>query len=320
MASLIKIGQYWHVQWNDAGRIRRISTKIKHDEKEEASPVCLEILEKHKQLEVENKHGLLRDILVKEVLDAYIKDIKNRTKKKEISQRTYENIINRLPYLVMVCEESGIKYLGDLNETNIGLVVTRLKTKYKNNTIRHLLSLLSTLWNFGKAMRGKNHFQIANIWGSSFFNPPAERRSYPWGKEKIKRLYEITRKDKSTVAFLLFLQAIYGMRISQAFNTYEEFRLENFQKYFGNLKPGLRLPLKFPYRFIDSSEKNNLNEGEVCNTKRLPENQTYGNSNKLSSAQSQWLKTINKSNNNNLVGINADSLSHILPYIFAHTK
>lgn len=164
MACAIKIGRFWHIQWNDHGRVRRITSKIPHQGKRKPCNAVESLVAKYQLIESDLYHGTQRPsapVPTQAAILDYLTDLKNRYQLGDISARTVENAEHRLPKLLTMLREQGIQFLHDATRERCQRAMVAWRNRYQASTLEHFAHLLSATWNLKRKALKLN---IDNPW------------------------------------------------------------------------------------------------------------------------------------------------------------
>jgi len=152
MAKLLRQGSMWYVQWKDRGRVRRISTGMKHNNLKSPPDFAKAVLAKMQLEEREYKHGMekkeeQRLIPVDEAVDRYLRAIADKRALGKVTQRSIDNINYRVPPLARKLKELGIRYIQDATRENCTRFMVAMLKNYEPSTCVSYAHILSAIWN-----------------------------------------------------------------------------------------------------------------------------------------------------------------------------
>lgn len=176
MACAIKVGRLWHIQWTDRGRVRRVTTKIYHNGRQEPCRAVSDLVAKYQLIESDLYHGVERAApahTVQDAMNGYLADLKGRFQLGDISSRTLDNAYHRLPKLTRMLREQGIHYLHDATYEACQRSMVAWKVRYQPSTLEHFAHLLSATWNFAKKT---GRFKMVNPWHQKGVLPKVEKK------------------------------------------------------------------------------------------------------------------------------------------------
>ena len=146
MACIFRTGNYWYIQWNDCGRVRRLSTRIRHNGLKTPPPMARAILAKYELSSAGIAHGLKEKAAMVPVDDAvsrYLEHLRLRLEGKKISPRSYQNAQHRVPILAEKLKASHIRYIQDGHKMNCYKFMLALRKTYSASTCVHFALLVS---------------------------------------------------------------------------------------------------------------------------------------------------------------------------------
>jgi integrase len=138
------------VQYNDCGRSRRISTRIRHNGRSTPPPMAKAILAKYELSSAGIAHGLKGVAAMVPIDDAanrYLEYLRLRLEGKKVSERSYANALHRVPILAGRLKASHIRFIQDGHKMNCMKFMLTLRKDYSASTCVHFAHLLSAIWN-----------------------------------------------------------------------------------------------------------------------------------------------------------------------------
>jgi integrase len=179
MASLIRVGPYIYVQWNDAGRKKRVTTKIRHHGLKHFPAMAKAILGKYQMTEAGIRHGLKNTaaaVPIEDAVERYLATLNGKLERKKITARSLANANHRVPILAEKLKECGIRYIQDGHKANCAKFMSTLSRHYKPSTCLHFAHLLSAIWNL-YIKDELNPIEMRNWWHHRDVVPEQERQS-----------------------------------------------------------------------------------------------------------------------------------------------
>lgn len=206
MASLVRRGKFWHVYYRLDGKLRGAST---YQVGRAPNEVARQILEKYRQIEGCNKHGLpwvdnatsVSDLVArywesKPSINAY-----TATKKKAVLER--------------LCQHMGIKKVTSIGVPECDQFMSTCLGHLHDNSKEAYRALISSLWAWGI----KRNYGNKNPWNEIAFkrSPKMPRRSL-----KPQEIEMIINHSKGSVLLAVLLGLYQGARVGDCVNLHGE--------------------------------------------------------------------------------------------------
>ncbi|NBW16339.1 MAG: site-specific integrase [Caulobacteraceae bacterium] len=223
MASILKIGSMFHIQWNDRGRIRRVTTRIRHEGRKRPPQQVEDLRIYYCNLESDLYHGIERPnkpVLVEDAMRDYLKDIENRHSLGAVSSRTVENARHRLPILKSMLDAQRISFLHDATYETCQRAMVAWGSRYAASTLEHFAHLLSATWNYKKrALKLK----LDNPWHQRGVLPKVRKTNRAiLSNEDWQILKQELEKAHPLVKFCITVSHYTGARLMAAANLRED--------------------------------------------------------------------------------------------------
>ena len=178
MACLIRVGKFIHVQYTDCGRLKRVSTRIKHNGLKTYPKMALAILAKFQLGEAGVKHGMKEQSAMVPVDDAvarYMAHLEGKLSRGKIVERSLNNARHRVPILAEKLKNAGIRFIQDSHKANCARFMSILSGEYEDSTCIHFAHILSAMWNL-YLKDDVNPIEMRNWWHHKDVIPELKRK------------------------------------------------------------------------------------------------------------------------------------------------